>query len=95
MLDAINNRINDFISLPSLPQQKVITAEIEEKHGFPQCVGFLDGCLIPVPKPANSGTAFITRKTFAGLNSQFLVDSKFCIRDIVVGKLVKKQGRST
>ena len=33
----------------------------------------------------DSGTDFITRKNRPGMNSQFLVDSKFVIRDVHLG----------
>ena len=50
-MDAINERADQFICLPSPQQQAIIAEEIEERRSFPHCVGFLDGSLIPIPKP--------------------------------------------
>lgn len=52
--------------------------QIEERFtnaGFPNTVGAIDGCHIPIPQPKEHGISYINRKNFASLILQVCDDS--------------------
>ena len=85
-MDAIIENSHKFVALPTPRQQKIIAEEIENEKHLPNALGYMDGVLCKIPKPKDSGTDFIDRKARPSLNSQFFVDSKYVIRDMVIGK---------
>ncbi|XP_020905164.1 protein ALP1-like [Exaiptasia diaphana] len=84
-----------YIQLPNSRQQ--IQEEIDgfkERAGFPQVVGSVDGCHIPILKPNDSLEDYVNRKKFHSIILQALVDSNYLFRDICVGWPGKVQGCS-
>ena len=55
-----------------------------QSHGFPQCIGAVDGTHVPVTKPKENATDFINRKGFFSLNVQACVDYKYMFFDTVI-----------
>ena len=47
------------------PEEKIeISSSIEDSKGFPGVMGMIDGCHIPVKRPANGGAHYYNRKDF-------------------------------
>lgn len=58
-----------FVYWPTATEKEEIAEEIEKKSGFPDCIGCMDGSLIPVMyKPSYIGGDFYNRKNCYGLN---------------------------
>ena len=53
-------------------------------HGFPQCIGAVDGTHIYIKSPRENASDFIKRKGRHSINVQACVDYRFCFFDAVV-----------
>ena len=68
-------------------------AEIVGRHqleyGFPNCLGFVDGTLVPVyRKPVTQGEHYYTHKSTHALNATVIVDSTTRILFVVAGSKI-------
>ena len=73
------------MSLSTCENEIVKPAEkFYEAHGFPQCIGAIDGTHIRIKKPISNLTDFINTKRTYSLNVQAAVDYKFCFFDVAV-----------
>lgn len=74
--------------LVKLPQTKGevehLTSKFLEVHGFPQCIGVIDGTHIEIKQPTNHYTDYINRKGYTSINVQALCNYKYCFMDVVV-----------
>ena len=73
----------DFIRIPATRQ------EVQEVHqgfhaiaGVPRILGLVDGTLVPISEPSVLDQAYISRKSYVGINVQ--VDHRGLILDLVV-----------
>ena len=53
-------------------------------HGFPQCIGAVDGTHILIKSPRENTSDFINQKGRHSINVQACVDYRFCFFDAVV-----------
>ena len=69
-----------YLSLPTCKNEIVkLVEKFSEAHGFPQCIGAIDGTHIRIKKPISNPIDYINRKGIYSLNVQAAVDYKFLV----------------
>jgi hypothetical protein len=74
-----------FIHRPSDNECRRIAQEFEEKWGFPQACGAIDGTHIPIIAPHEHRNDYHNRKGFYSIVCQAWVDHNYLFLDLVVG----------
>ena len=54
-----------------------------EAHGFPQCIGAIDGTHIEIAQPSEHYSDFINRKGYFSLKVRAVHDYKYCFQEVV------------
>lgn len=73
------------IKLPQTEEEvKAAVSKFYEKHGFPQCMGAIDGTHIFVKRPSDSSKDYLNRKNRYSINVQGMCDYRYCFTDVVV-----------
>ena len=62
-----------YLCLPKTKEVELQTKEFEKKHGFPQCLGAVDGKQIFIRQPSKSPTDCVNRKHYS-INLQAVSD---------------------
>lgn len=71
---------------PTKEEKAEIKARIKEAYGFPDCIGFIDGTLIPLyKKPNKDGMDYYSYKGRYGLAAMAVCDDKKRIRYAFIG----------
>ena len=74
-----------YLKLPHSEEEvRASAASFFAQHGFPQCIGAVDGTHIPISKPKQDATSYINRKGYHSINVQACVDFKYCFLDAVI-----------
>ena len=61
-----------------------LTQKVLEHHGFPQCIGAIDGTHIAIRQPNQNYADCINRKGFTSVNVRALCDYRYCFLDVVM-----------
>ncbi|XP_033100382.1 protein ANTAGONIST OF LIKE HETEROCHROMATIN PROTEIN 1-like [Anneissia japonica] len=82
MIDVM---MQQYIVWPTGNRLRRTIQAFEEKHGFPQCAGAVDGTHIPIIGPAKNPADYHNRKGWYSMILQAVVDNKLRFTDINVG----------
>ena len=74
-----------YVFIPQGNDLNQVVEGFEDRWGFPQCVGAIDGSHIPIQAPADCPKDYYNRKGFHSILMQGLVDHRYCFMDINVG----------
>ena len=73
------------IKLPKTEDEvKEAIQKFHEKHGFPHCLGAIDGTHFFIQQPKVNPTDHLNRKNRFSMNIQALCDNKYCFTDVVI-----------
>ena len=73
------------MKVPKSPEEvEHSTSLIIDTHGFPQCLGAIDGTHTEVIEPQHHYTDYINRTGYTSINAQAACDYKYCFMDVVV-----------
>ena len=84
-LAITNSLLKIYISFPTGESLNTLINGFEHKWGFPQCVGAIDGCHVPISAPLMNHTDYYNRKGWYSMIIQAIVDHDYIFRDICVG----------
>ena len=75
----------DYMKLPeTVAEVENLTQRFLEHHGFPQCIGAIDGTHIAIRQPNQNYADCINRKGFTSVNVRALCDYRYCFLDVVM-----------
>ena len=77
--------LETYIRFPTGDALKRVIDGFEDKWGYPQCVGAIDGSHIPIAAPELNHTDYYNRKGWYSMLLQAVVDQDYLFRDICVG----------
>ena len=83
----VNHRMPSYVKFPTGEALRDIVTGFEDRWGFPQFGGAVDGCHIPIIGPAEHHTDFYNRKGWYSVVMQGVVDFKYRFLVMQVGLL--------
>ena len=54
------------------------------KHGFPECIGAIEGTHVPIKQPSENSTDYIKKKGCYTLNIQAVADHRYCFTGVLI-----------
>ena len=81
----VDSLLDKYISIPRGNAAMNVVRGFEEKWGFPQCFGAVDGSHIPIIPPHDCRTDYFGRKGFHSIVLQALVDHENRFMNVNVG----------
>ncbi len=77
------NLASTYIQTPKTEKEvEELAARFYAAHGFPQCLGAVDGTHIPIRRPNENPMDYVNRKGFHSLNVQGCVDYRYCFINV-------------
>ena len=80
-----NHLFNHYVCMPQGDRLLQVIHDFENRTGFPQVVGVIDGTHIPILKPDHSPSDYYNRKGFYSIIMQAVVDSNGLFLDAYIG----------
>lgn len=74
-----------YVGIPSEEHLQDIIDGFEQRLGFPQVVGAIDGTHIPIIKPRESASDYYNRKGYYSIITQAVVDYRGVFIDVNIG----------
>ena len=74
-----------YIKFPSGSQLTDTLNGFERFHGFPQCIGAIDGTHIEILAPENCTKDYYNRKGYYSILMQAVADHYYCFTDVNIG----------
>lgn len=71
------------ITFPTGEELQRVVDGFENRWGYPQCAGAIDGCHIPISAPLLNHTDYYNRKGWYSMVVQAVVDHEYIFRDIM------------
>lgn len=81
----VDHLLPDISKIPEGQRLENVVNGFEERWGFPQCIGAIDGTHIPVTPPALHRNDYRNRKGWCSVNAQCIVDHQFLFIDVYAG----------
>ena len=81
----VDSLLEKYITIPQRNAAMDVVRGFEEKWGFPQCFGAVDGSHIPIIPPHDCPTDYYNRKGFHSIVLQALVDHENRFMNVNVG----------
>lgn len=67
--DFMYNQSDRYITFPFTEEERIEIAEgFEERYGYPNCIGCIDGSHIPILCPSTNEKSFVNRKNYHSIN---------------------------
>jgi hypothetical protein len=86
VITAILSLESQVSTWPDVEERQAIKGRIQSFSGFPSCVGFLDGTLIPLAeKPVRDGEDYFSHKKRYGIAAMIVCDDQKRVRCIFAG----------
>ena len=74
-----------YIKLPETQADvETLASNFYKFHGFPQCIGAIDGTHVYIRQPSVNPTDYLNRKHRYSVNIQAVCDYKYCFMDVVI-----------
>ena len=74
-----------FIKFPTTAMEVEKSVNLFYKqHGFPQCLGAIDGTHVNIKQPLENHTDYLNRKGQYSINIQAVCDYRYCFTDVVI-----------
>jgi hypothetical protein len=84
---ALSLHSQRYINFPvTLQEQQITKTGFNDRYGFPNCLGAIDGTLIPIisPTAGEDEPAYVCRKGYHAINTQGICDSELIFTNAVV-----------
>ena len=74
-----------YIKFPKTKEEmEELSSLFYVKHGFPQCIGAIDGTHVPMKQPSKNSTNYKKRKGRYSLNIQAVADHRHRFTDVLI-----------
>ena len=82
---AVVDTMREYIAIPAGDRLRSIRDGFQNKWGFPQCIGAIDGTHIPIIAPKEHPLDYYNRKGYHSVLMQALVDDQYRFLDVYTG----------
>ena len=80
----VKHLLPQYIRIPTGDRLKTVVNKFDEKLGFPQCAGVVDGTHIPIVSQEECPAFYFNRNGWHSILMQGMVDQMGCFTDIYI-----------